>query len=251
MTTITTTEQARRPGENTEASKLKVRFNGVKHGIASRLLNDDEQAAFDDHLQRLNADLEPVGYLEQKLVQGIAYALWRKDKLAIWQEASTQMQMRQALEIEAYPDKFNHLVALAEIERGVANGSLPATLERLCVAVDSTGLLSVSIKTIIDDLERIRDLLPKLKNKAMLEYDNDFEASKHLMVSHLRIAQLLERVEMLLEDTRKRHVVAGESVLALVMRYEGSLDRALYRALCELRTVQAHRFLKLKMDTAS
>ena len=198
MTNATTTKQARVPGQNTETGKLKVRFNGVKHGISSRLLNDEEQTAFDQHHQQLKADLIPVGYLEEKIVQGIAYTLWRRDKLYLWQEANTQTEMRQSLETEAYPNQLQQLIAQHEIEHGVVHGSLAVTLERLSDIVENNGLLKIPSRNLVDFLEQIKELLPTLKNKAMNEYESNLEASQQTMVTHTRISQLVNRSEALL-----------------------------------------------------
>jgi hypothetical protein len=241
MTNTTTTKQARIPGQNTETGKLKVRFNGVKHGISSRILNDEEQAAFDQHHDQLKADLNPMGYLEEKIVQGIAYTLWRRDKLYLWQEASTQAEIRQSLETEAYPNQMQRLIAQHEIELGVVHGSLAATLERLSIVLENSGLLKIPSRNLVDSLEDIKNLLPNLRDKAENEYESNLETSQQTMATHTRISQLVNRSEALLDETKQLHSIPPERALGLLIRYEGSLDRALYRALMELRAIQNHR----------
>jgi hypothetical protein len=244
MKQLESTKQARKPGENSEAGKRIVRHNGLKHGVSSKLITPEEQASFDLHVQSVIGDLQPIGYLESQIAQSIAYTLWRKQKLYLWQEAQTNAQMRQALEVSAYPDETQRVLALLDIQKGVLHGSLPATLERLCLVLEQAGLPSNSSRFVVDDLERIHTWLEQLREKAMSEFDSNPEASVQSMALHTRVSQLIERAEYLIEEVKRLHSVLGEAALHLLMRYEGSLDRALYRGLAELRVLQDRRMGK-------
>ncbi len=71
-------------GPKTEEGKSRSRQNALKHGIlASDLLitegaGAEDSASFDELLGALSQDLEPVGALEEILVQKIAKCCWRE-----------------------------------------------------------------------------------------------------------------------------------------------------------------------------
>jgi len=70
-------------GPRTEKGKSRARYNAPKHGIlASDLLitqgvGAEDPAEFDELLDALSRDLEPVGALEEILVERIAKCCWR------------------------------------------------------------------------------------------------------------------------------------------------------------------------------
>jgi hypothetical protein len=73
-------------GPRTEAGKKQSRKNAIKHGVlCNALLIKDGLAAedateFEQLLNALDADLEPVGALEEILVEKIAVCFWRQKR---------------------------------------------------------------------------------------------------------------------------------------------------------------------------
>ncbi len=70
-------------GPKTEDGKAAVRPNALKHGMLSRqtLLPDEDGAALTELAESLRADLQPVGALEDTLVDLITARLWRLRRL--------------------------------------------------------------------------------------------------------------------------------------------------------------------------
>lgn len=71
-------------GPKTEEGKNRSRRNSLKHGILTSALlitqgvSAEDPAEFDELLSSLGRDLEPVGALEQILVEKIAKCCWRE-----------------------------------------------------------------------------------------------------------------------------------------------------------------------------
>ena len=70
-------------GPRTPEGKASVRHNAVKHGLLAKevLLPEEDEAAFKDLDERLRNELEPVGELENMLVDLIVAARWRLRRL--------------------------------------------------------------------------------------------------------------------------------------------------------------------------
>src|SRR5829696_5651390 len=70
-------------GPKTTEGKAAVRFNALKHGLLSSeiLLPGEDEAALQDLGERLRAELQPVGELENLLVDRITSLLWRMRRL--------------------------------------------------------------------------------------------------------------------------------------------------------------------------
>jgi hypothetical protein len=70
-------------GPKTPEGKDAVRLNAVKHGLLSKdvLLPGEDEAALRELGERLLAELQPVGELEELLVEQIIAAVWRLRRL--------------------------------------------------------------------------------------------------------------------------------------------------------------------------
>jgi hypothetical protein len=66
-------------GPKTPEGKAAVRHNATKHGLLSRdvLLPDEDGTALEELSERLRDELQPVGELENLLVDRIIAATWR------------------------------------------------------------------------------------------------------------------------------------------------------------------------------
>jgi hypothetical protein len=73
----------RSTGPKTPEGKAAVRLNALKHGLLSReiLLPGEDEEALRELGERLRADLQPVGELENLLVDRIIAAYWRLRRL--------------------------------------------------------------------------------------------------------------------------------------------------------------------------
>ncbi len=70
-------------GPKTAEGKAAVRLNAVKHGLLSEqvLLPDEDEDALSELSERLRAELQPEGELENLLVDRITAATWRLRRL--------------------------------------------------------------------------------------------------------------------------------------------------------------------------
>src|SRR5918994_1586008 len=70
-------------GPKTPAGKAAVRLNANKHGLRSQevLLPGEDEEALKELDENLRAELQPVGELENLLVDGIVAAHWRLRRL--------------------------------------------------------------------------------------------------------------------------------------------------------------------------
>src|SRR5918995_62602 len=70
-------------GPKTPAGKAAVRLNANKHGLRSQevLLPGEDEEALKELDENLRAELQPVGELENLLVDGIIAAHWRLRRL--------------------------------------------------------------------------------------------------------------------------------------------------------------------------
>ena len=70
-------------GPKTPEGKAVARMNATKHGLLSQqvLLPGEDEAALEDLGERLRAELQPVGELEDLLVDRIVAAYWRLRRL--------------------------------------------------------------------------------------------------------------------------------------------------------------------------
>jgi hypothetical protein len=73
----------RSTGPKTPEGKAAVRLNALKHGLLSReiLLPGEDEEALRELGERLRAELQPVGELENLLVDRIIAAYWRLRRL--------------------------------------------------------------------------------------------------------------------------------------------------------------------------
>ncbi len=73
----------RSTGPRTPASKARVKFNALKHGLLAKSVilpirsRSEKRSHFDALLAQLIEELKPVGILEDMLVEKIAVSYWR------------------------------------------------------------------------------------------------------------------------------------------------------------------------------
>ncbi len=83
-------------GPRTVAGKAKSAANALSHGILSShlLLPDENEEQWAELLAQLMTELQPVGTLEQILVERIAVAAWRQRRLVRVETARIQVGQR-------------------------------------------------------------------------------------------------------------------------------------------------------------
>ena len=96
-------------GPVTAAGKKIVANNAVKHGLFSKhlILNDENPEDYQLLLDGLQVELNPVGTLEQSLVERIAVTLWRQRRLVRSETAHIELSNKPSVIASAVNTEMN------------------------------------------------------------------------------------------------------------------------------------------------
>lgn len=103
---------AKKGGPKTPAGRAAVRHNALKHGLSAQhpvLSGLEKVSDFDKYLDLLRQELQPVGIMEHMLVDQIADAYWRRQRI-IRLEAG-MFDINNAKLADDFDEKFNSLSA--------------------------------------------------------------------------------------------------------------------------------------------
>jgi hypothetical protein len=138
-------------GPRTQQGKERSKQNAVKHGIFSKVavVNGESRADFDALLNGLRNDLQPVGTLEELLVEKLATLFWRNRRLLIAEGAEIRAgselvdwdgQERQRQEFAGLPPRllFNSGLMLCIANPHAVQGCL-SFLEELEHGIEARG----------------------------------------------------------------------------------------------------------------
>ena len=87
-------ENGKKGGPKTPAGRAAVRNNALKHGLAAQhpVLPDlEKQSDFDQYLSQLRRELQPLGMIEHMLVDQIADAYWRRQRIVLMETGMFNM----------------------------------------------------------------------------------------------------------------------------------------------------------------
>ncbi len=192
-------------GPKTPDGKAVVRRNATKHGLLSQdvlLLGEDEQA-LKELDENLRTELQPVGELENLLVDRIITAQWRLLRLG---------------RVEAGIFTFEHYGELAARARREA-GKYSQTETKVMLGeheLDSD--FKTTTKTTITDEQKYREAVERAQE-----------------MESVRDAELATLGRTFIRDADKANAFSKLS------RYETTIERSLYKALHELQRIQAAR----------
>ena len=263
-------------GPKTPEGRAASKMNAVKHGILSKEVlvqsihrkeNEDELTALHE---RFMNELAPAGPAEEMLVDQIVSTHWRLRRLlavesgAIATSIDEGVQARMQQENPRLPatkatiwgeDPLRHL---AQSAMGFA--SQQHYLEKVRVAVEEAGELNEAILKRLDNPlihhflelpEHLQDLCLKLpENLPPAEVASYREEAKAKVLDYLdgrsRSAAFLQKRH---EEQERITALSQQSADALpkpetldrIIRYESMLNRQLFRAMKQLRTLQKER----------
>jgi len=192
-------------GPKTEEGKRAIRYNAVKHGfyakqiLLSKLEDDPEE--FASLLEQLRESLQPVGQLEELLVERIALCFWKS---------------RRALRCEMAEAKQNASEAVEEMKK---KGKDPSTAEKAIK----------SLKQARDEAEK--DLTGEEKEDRLRDIDDRIRSFE----------EYRREVRDAVEVRAKSLTLPREKDLDRILRYETANERALTRALDRLERLQRLR----------
>lgn len=244
---------AKSTGAKTAAGKQEVAKNAIKHGLLARrlILDGESPQEYQQLMDGLVESLHPVGLMEQMLVEKVAVAMWRQQRLVRAEAASIKaQQLRHSIEFQA---QARRLVGNEDSDLGYGRiegigqsdqedrewyGTLMAEVEK---AQQQAG----------DQWAYIKKHCPELMDCVLVDYEDEGEdyiesniveilsenrkwATENL--TRLKAKESRQMVLDLLAEVRGAPV--GNELL---QRYQVALDGELYRALTALQKQQEHR----------
>ena len=192
-------------GPRTLEGKAAVRLNAVKHGLLSQdvLLPGEDEAALKELGEGLREELQPIGELENLLVERIIASTWRLRRLG---------------RVEAGIFAFELYGELAERARKEAGKYSRTETKVMLGGHELDGDVETIVKTTITD---------KQKHQEAVERAQEMES--------VRDAELATLGQTFIRDANKANAFSKLS------RYETAIERRLYKALHELQRLQAAR----------
>lgn len=279
-TVLASTREKSSGGPHTLQGKARSKHNALKHGVFSSvlLLKGESKDAFDSVLNGLHDHFQPVGVLEDVLVEKLATLIWRQRRVLVSESAEIQ-RPRESLESseeEEHPQRITIILGGSyqeppsflddindptSVERGVR------ILEQLRDSVKRDGhcpkrLEDILKRLLVDSGAKVSHLgwpeanglwssKPELEegeseNSGSSIPENLREVSKSLVEKKLAQFRALQEQHDLTERNRKenerlRQQVPDNPSAERLLRYETSLERSFDRTLSQLERIQRMR----------
>ncbi len=271
----------RATGPRTGLGKQKASLNATKHGIFSRVsvLRGESRAEYESLLKGLWESLQPVGKLEEILVEKLATILWRHRRLVMaeaaeirkgtefleWDQRNQQQQEAEEIASSSTLDYDGGLIRkiqnpdvlerclelLAELRQGIEEGGFDPErdtpiLERIYGALSKDHLR----KTLYDayviwvGTSRVSE-----EERERGGYATPERCKQNLLYSidaEFRRLKRYWKAQASIEADRAkleslRHTVPESPAMDRLLRYEASLERAFDRTLTQLERLQRMR----------
>jgi hypothetical protein len=252
-------------GPKSAAGKAIVAQNARTHGLLSRslIIEGESQEEFSALLRLLSDEFQPVGLVEQALVERVGIALWRQRRLVRAESAEVSLNQQrfgdeQAREVAGILDLeyrvYNHIKALDDEPEAMDVDGLKAQRKLWQSFVDQG----------VGDTDDPFACLPRDVQKMLLKWLEVDAGQIDRVVENKFVswADLFEEragyFESLIHQQRIREVSklvmqrqALPSKTDLLARYQTALDNDLYKALKALREAQAWRQSKVVLSLPS
>ena len=252
-------------GPKSVAGKAIVAQNARTHGLLSRslIIEGESQEEFSELLSLLSDEFQPVGLVEQALVERVGIALWRQRRLVRAESAEVSLNQQrfgdeQAREVGGILDLkyrvYNHIKALDDEPEAMDVDGLKAQRKLWQSFVDQG----------VGDTDDPFACLPRDVQKMLLKWLEVDAGQIDRVVENKFVswADLFEEragyFESLIHQQRIREVSklvmqrqALPSKTDLLARYQTALDNDLYKALKALREAQAWRQSKVVLSLPS
>ena len=254
-------------GANTIDGKLVVAGNAVKHGLfAQRLILTDEN--LDEYallIDGLLTSLNPVGTLEQLLVEKIAVATWKQLRLTRAESASIELdrRMERIVNIDYVAKAIGRKWDEPELEKDDFKAETNQDRDQIVYYNN----LIAQFNAIHNDVLISVDLM-RLKTEAALIYENlvdeadqeEIELNEYIN-AHLKIddqgihdwacnlaewcrvelSRLNRKAIVLTVTEQLRNKLTAPINNELLVRYQAGIDNELYKAIEALRKQQEWR----------
>ncbi len=242
-------------GPRTAAGKVASSGNAVQHGILSRhlILPGESRDEFDALLLQLMTEQQPVGTLEQALVERMAIALWRQRRLVAAETAQLQLQQAELTYSELI--RVTQITGIDDMDwiKALAREPLPdmVWLQDDVAACDAWMAeeqmdADQDLATLPERIPRLWALLADEMEVDTLEEAGDtilgdgaedrlyawVQSARSKSIQLLKVATALQQLRQSALQPREADVLS---------RYQSSLDNDLYKAVRALREAQRHR----------
>jgi hypothetical protein len=271
----------RASGPRTELGKQRTSLNATRHGIFSRVsvLKGESRARYESLLKGLRESLQPVGKLEEILVEKLATILWRHRRLVmaeaaeirngteffVWDERNQQQQEAEEIASSSMLDYEGGLIRkiqsphvlerclelLAELRQGIEKGGFAperdTAILRKIYGDRGKGHLR---ETLYDDYaiwvgtSRVSEEEREREGYATPEQCKRIvlkliDAEVRFLKRYRKAGAAIEVDRTSLEMLRRS--IPESPSLDRLLRYEASLERAFDRTLSQLERLQRMR----------
>ncbi len=252
-------------GPITEKGKKVVASNAIKHGLFSKqlILNTENEKDYQLLHEELQANLKPIGALEQSLVERISVSLWRQRRLVRSETAQINLNNKESSILKA----VNHELNLSYTDKELkAEDLTDFDQERLKI-----------YKAVVEEFEKIDDdkvnVLAEVKEHAPLiyqtlaeaaeideesinDYIKNFESLREWIEdlvgfyeSQLKIAEQRPLVLEIARSVQNKQSILQGKLRDSLAKYQVMLDNELYKAIKVLRETQTYRLDTLESIT--
>lgn len=270
-------------GPKTPAGKKAVKWNALKHGLLSKEViiqagdGKESETDYRNMHAQLRQDLQPIGALEEMLVEKIAVCYWRLRRIlrcevgeirshldSVWLKLMFQRldQVRhdkQYALLDESRQRFekstlgiHHLIGVLDEVRGLAEemGYVPEEARKKLFQNFGTEenqlprwCLVFSImategpEKAKEDPEHYGDTPPPEACKGMILKFIDDEKEKLEDLKEI----VKEKEELETEPTLSRLAIPEKNIVDKILRYDTTIERQLYRAMNQLERLQRQR----------
>ena len=249
-------------GAISQIGKAKVAQNAITHGLFSKqlILNNENPLEYQSLLGELQRSLQPVGILEQSLVERISVSLWRQKRLVRAESARLNLEQQTQKLVGALNSELNLSFSSQAIsERDLTEIDVNQITH--CEAVlREYETLDLSEPFDVSQLEaRLPSIFQELCVGAKLnaitpegylqKYESAAEFFRHVACYCRDELQRLERKQLALvvaEMIKDERAILPEKSRDSLAKYQVMLDNELYKAIKTLREMQEWRVSSLQ-----
>jgi hypothetical protein len=252
-------------GPLSNKGKQKVASNALKHGVFSKklLLTDEDPLVYNQLLEQLSIELQPVGLLEQTLIERIAISLWRQQRLIRAETAMIELDYKPKHIVTCVNQELN----LSFSDNAVSEDDLTEFDQdhyQWCQAVlteyhsmntkdsTTTAWLIKSVPLIYQQLLTDAEEERQSPDQYLQEFNspNDFFINlARYCQDQIKKADKRPLIFEIAELVKSKRTILKEKLRESLAKYQVMLDNELYKAIKALRETQEWRFKTLIVVT--
>ena len=267
-------KNARKGGVKTETGKAIVKYNALKHGLLAKEIvitvgeGAESSEEFDGLLGDLQGQLQAAGPVEEMLVEKIAIAYWRLRRACRYEVGLIRHELDNATDDFYCEEKTDHELDQKIQEQKLAVAAWKEEKTELLTLEKASESLDVTFEQ--EDVwdwfhESVQQLLPPTGDgehymtseeirvflNKNCNWDNEYIWQKLIEVCDkkrsehqdeiTRLKKQKVRNKLKLEVVKKLGNIPSKDELDRLLRYEGAIERQLYKAMNQLERVQRLR----------